>query len=278
MMHRIESLKTIAKNIDKLLISDRDVISVVGGMTGEGKSTFMGKLMIEYEKLHKKKWSFDNITWSREELETWIDGDDKGKKQKPEYEAILVDELISLFFKRNWYESPQKGAIELLNKCRDRHLFIGGNIPNFWDLDSSFLSRIRFYFYIPLGRGKAWMFQQEDNPFTNDKWNVNENRKIFRKKKSPYRCPNFVCEIRFDDFTIEEKKKYLQIRNTKRKNTEQQSKRQRIERYGKIKQQRDLIIRELFKSNEKLTNSDVSDILHKELSSEAIRLIRVGAL
>ena len=40
--------------------------------------------------------------------------------------------------------------------------------------------------------------------------------KSFRKNRSPYKCPNFVFEVHFDDWNAEEKKAYLQVRNTKR--------------------------------------------------------------
>ncbi len=77
--------------------------------------------------------------------------------------------------------------------CRDRHLLIGGNIPNFWDLDTAFNSRIRFYVYIP-NRGVAWVFEQENNPFSNDVWNRSKNEKGFRKYKNPYLLPNFYVK------------------------------------------------------------------------------------
>jgi|TARA_Y100000310_G_scaffold143364_1_gene142716 hypothetical protein len=275
MANIIESVEDFAKTIYRLGKSDRDVTLGCGGFTGEGKSVFLIKLQKAYSKLSRTDWNFkDNLTWERQELLKWIEGDKEGKGKKPEYSALLPDELISMFFRRNWYEDDQKGAIELLNKCRDRHLFIAGGIPNFWHLDPSFSSRIRFYAYIPRGRGRAWVFEQEDNPFSSEAWNVNDNRKLFRKKRNPSKCPNYVCEIRFDDLNPQEKRAYYAIRNTKRVNTEQQSKKDRFERYGKIKKQRDLLIRHTFQNNSKLLLKDVADIMDNELSTEQIRMIK----
>ncbi len=266
-----------AKVILDLAKSDRDVTVGCAGFTGEGKSVFLIKLQKTYSKITGLDWDLQkNMTWSRDELLKWIDGTGaKRTGRKPEYTAILADEIISMFFNRNWWDEGQKEGIEIMNKCRDRHLLIGGAIPNFWELDSGLASRIRFYAYIPRGRGRAWIFEQEDNPFTKDKWNVAENVKLFRKHRNPYKCPNFLCEIHFDDLTPDEKKQYYALRNSKRLNTENQTKKQREERYGKIKEQRDNLIRHIFAVDEKLTNKDVADILENEISAEAIRLIRV---
>lgn len=215
-MTRYVSLDEFAQVILKILKTDRDVNIAVGGMTGVGKSTFMAQLQKKYATLANTYWGFDRMTWSRKELMRWIDGEGENKEgQLPEYSAVLVDELFLLFFSRNWYERDQIDAISVFNMCRDRHLFIGGNVPNFWELDSAFRERMRFYVFIPR-RGIAWIFEQEINPFTKDSWNVKENMHVFRRNKNPYKCKNFLMEIAFPDFSPEEKEDYLKIRNVKR--------------------------------------------------------------
>lgn len=264
---KIETLEDFARIIHVLLKSDRDVVLGVGGMTGEGKSTFLTLLQKKYSEISNSYWNFDRMTWNRKELLKWIDGEGEEKEgQLPEYSAILVDELFSMFFKRNWYDEGQIDAIATLNMCRDRHLFIGGNIPDFWSLDSSFLERVRFYVYIA-ERGRAWVFQQENNPFSNDKWNRNDSRKLFRKKRNPYRLPNFVCEIKFNDWDKEEKEEYLKIRNSKRVFAIKDNKKEKVERYSKIKSQRDILLRALMKSDPNLTQKGVSDLIEMDKSS-----------
>lgn len=256
------TIQELASDFFDILKSDRDVFIATAGMTGEGKSVAMIQLLTEYSKIAGVKFTMDHLTWSRDELLNWIDGEGESRKgQKPEYTALLPDELISMFYKRNWYEDEQKAAIELFNKCRDRHLLVAGNVPNFFDLDSGVLSRFRFYIFIPK-RGVMWVFKQEDNPFAADKWNVAENRKLFRKKKHPYACPNFLCEIYFNDLAPDEKKRYYEVRNRKRVNTENQNKGERVERYGKVKTQRDKLIRRILKHQDVLgyTVADLSDI------------------
>lgn len=210
------SVEKFAKLIYQLLKSDRDVNMAVGGMTGEGKSTFSAKVQKAYAKISGDKWTFDRMTWSRAELMKWIDGEGPNKEgQLPQYSAILPDELFLMFYSRNWYEKEQIDAIATFNMCRDRHLFLAGNVPNFWGLDGAFRDRMRFYAFIPK-RGIAWIFQQESNPFCKDQWNVTENMKLFRYNNNPYKCPNFLFEVRFSDWDADEKRDYLAIRNKKR--------------------------------------------------------------
>lgn len=266
------SNEDFARTIYGLLKSDRDVVIGVGGFTGEGKSTYVLDLLKEYYKLIGKVWDYDYMTWSRKELLTWIDGKPgsatnlKGLKegQLEEYQGIIADELFSMFYRRNWFDNAQIDAIATFNMCRDRHLFIAGNVPNFWDLDSAFICRVRFYVYIP-NRSVAWVFEQENNPFTTNSWNPQENKKIFRKNKNPYKCPNFLFEIRFPDLNAEEKKVYLSIRNTKRRTAIKEITLDKQEKYGVIKAKRDawlkiaLSLNRLVAKDKRLNLKDLSE-------------------
>ena len=223
--NKVVTIRDFAMLIHRINKSDRDSLAVCSGFTGSGKSTFTTQLQKEYSLVSGVSWDFDHMTWERSELMGWIDGvkdSDKDsvtglyKNQKPEYSAILADELFHMFYKRKWQDSNQIDAIATFNMCRDRHLFLCGNVPNFWNLDRAFQERVRFFIYIPK-RGTAWVFEQEDNPFTNDPWNVTENLKRFRKNKNPYYCTNYLFEIHFGDWDDEEKERYLEIRNRKRK-------------------------------------------------------------
>lgn len=236
----MSGMKEFAQTVAKILNTDRWVLLTCTGDMGEGKSCFTSKLSKFVATETKTPFTYkDNMTFSRKELKLWIDGDKDGKNQKAEYSVILADELISMFFKRNWYDAEQIDGIELLNKCRDRHLCVIGNVPHFWDLDSAIYPIVTFWVHIP-ERGRAWVFQKDPNPFENDKWHKKDNTKIFRKSRNPYRCINFVCEIHFGDWTPEEKKTYYNVRNTKRKGTEGQ--REQREKYRNVKRQRDSLI------------------------------------
>lgn len=280
MVKAIETLDGFAKIIHRLLNSDRDVNIGVAGFTGEGKTTFISQLLKNYSKISGTYWGFDRMTWSRKELMKWIDGEKKSKAKKglkegqlPEYSSILADELFPMFYRRNWYEEEQIDAIKTFNMCRDRHLLLAGGIPNFWELDGGFINRIRFYVYVPK-RGIAWVFQQENNPFCNDNWNVLENKKRFRKKKNPYNISNFICEIRFPDWSPKEKKEYYKIRAVKRVAAIDQNKSEKTERYTSIKAQRDELIRLVINKIEGITHKDIAEVLG--ISKAAVSMIYNG--
>jgi hypothetical protein len=286
----------------RLLRSDRDVVLGVGGFTGEGKTCFTYQILKEYAKESGTAFNMDRFTWSRAELLRWIDGepgsnpgpDGLKKGQLPEYSAVLPDELFYMFYRRTWFEVGQIGAIATFNSCRDRHLLVAGNVPDFWDLDPGFQKRVRFYIYIP-ERGTAWVFQQENNPFSKDPWNVNENRGLFRKKRNPFKITNFVAVIKYPDWTSEERTAYYEIRNKKRISGINEVKRN-IERYGDVREQRDLAIKAWYndrrllskklrglnpKVKKELTNYNKPPSLKAMasilgLSSEAVRLTLVG--
>jgi len=266
------TIQELAHTIADILRTDRYAVVVCTGDPGEGKSCITAQLAKEVSKSTNTPFSYEqSMTYQRKELKTWIDGDKDGNDQKPEYSTVLADELVSMFFKRNWYDSEQIDGIELLNKCRDRHLCIIGNIPNFWDLDSAIYSLVTFWIHVPV-RGLAWVFKKDHNPFAVDKWHRVANEKKFRKSGRPYGLPGYVCELRYNDWSPEDKDHYYSVRNEKRKRTEGQ--RAKNVKYRDIKIQRDELIRFIFSIDKELTNKALHDLI-PSLSAEAIRLIRI---
>lgn len=239
-----------ARSIHQTVLTDRGVNITVTGATGEGKSTFSTQLLKAYGRVAHVPWSFKQMTWSRKELLLWIDGEKDSKKdasglrkgQLPERSGILIDELFSMFYKRNWHDVGQIDGIATLNMCRDRHLVLVGNNPKFFDLDKGLLAQMNYHCYIPK-RGIAHVFMQEENAHNPDNWNSQENMKLYRKYHNYNKCIGYVGFILFGDWNDEEKKQYLIIRNEKRLHAIDDNKGVRIERYSKIKQQRDALIR-----------------------------------
>ena len=268
---KVESIKSFAKIISGISQTDRWVFLVCSGDMGEGKSCFTDKLSREVAKLNKTHFSLkNNMTYSRKDLKKWIDGEGPEKKgQKPECSVVLADEIISMFFKRNWYDYKQIDGIELLNKCRDRHLVILGNVPNFWDLDSAIYPIVTFWVHIH-ERARAWVIRKDPNPFTSDKWHRKENEKIFNKNNNPYKCHGFVCEIHWPDWTNDERADYYSIRNVKRINTEGQ--RGNVERYANVKNHRDNAIRYVFQIKPDITGRALAEVV--DCSEELISSIK----
>lgn len=274
MAEKRETIEGFASLALELLKSDRMVIMGTSGFPGEGKTRFSDAFLRAYAVKAKTHYDFDRMTWSRKEVMKWIDGEGKEKTgQLKEFSAIHIDELFAMFYKRNWYEKEQIDAITTFNMCRDRHLLLCGNVPDFWDLDGSFTSRIMFYVFIPY-RGVAWVFKQEVNPWSNDPWNRLENKKAFRRKKDCSNSPNYVCTIFYDDWTYEEKEAYYTIRNEKRREAVYQNKSEQKERYANVKAQRDMLIRAYFMASPKTSLRTISEMTG--LSQESIRLIKEG--
>jgi hypothetical protein len=127
--------------------------------------------------------------------------------------------------------------------CRDRHLLICGNVPSIWNLEAGFTIRVRYLVHVP-ARGVAWVFQQENNPFNTDPWNKSYNTKKFRLGKNlPYKLPNFLFEINYNDWQPEDREQYYLIRNKKRIQAEEDIKKDTPEKYTKIKAERDNLIK-----------------------------------
>lgn len=274
----VKTVEEFSQLIYDLIRVDNGINIGVAGETGSGKSCFLSQVMKAYGKIAGNPWDYKHITWSRKELMLWIDGDKKTqpvnglrKGQLPEYSCIMPDELYAMFCAKNWFSEDQIDSVTTFNTCRDRHLLIGGATPNFWDLESSFTDRITYYTYIPW-RGTAWVFEKENNPFTRNKWNPEENKKLFRKHHNPYSCPNFLCEIHFEDWDAEERKRYYEIRNEKRIGMGEDILRK--ERYTDIKKQRDILIKMCFQLDKKLKLKTIAEMI--DLTPEAISMIRNG--
>lgn len=245
-MTRVETIGGFAKFSYDLQKTDRDNLMAVGGETGEGKTCLMLAIGKAYSRIAGTPFSMNNLTWSRKELLKWIDGEGKDRKgQLPEYSVLIPDELIFMFYKRRWFDDAQIEGVETFNTCRDRHLFVIGAVPSFWDLDTAFTKRVRYYIYVH-ERGVAWVFQKERNPFVNDPWNQRLNMKWFRSQGNPFGLPNFVCELRWQDWGDKERAEYLAVRVKKRVLAKDES-HQKEERWKDLRMQRDKAIRLAFK-------------------------------
>ena len=269
-MKIIQTLEEFAELLYLTTKSDRWGLLAISGTMGEGKSCFSDQLLTAVAEQTRVSYDLNiNMTYKREELKKLIDG----KEQLPEYSCINADELVSMFFKRNWYDKEQIDGVELLNKCRDRHLIIAGCIPNFWDLDSGITPLINYWVHIHK-RGIAWVFKQSSNIFDTDAWNRMINKKKFAKNKHPYKCEGFVCEIHFGDWTKDHKLEYYKIRNVKRKDTEGQ--REKEEKFATLKQQRNSMIKLYFKRYNKANNKDV--IAATGLKLRSVQYIKEGII
>jgi hypothetical protein len=257
MVQNTDTLNDFVELLKDFNLSDRYNFITISGEMGEGKSTAMYQIGKLYSKIMKVPFSFDNMTWNIKELLKWIDGEGKDKVgQLPEYSCIIIDELILMFYNREWHDEEQISAIKVLNMCRDRHLLIIGGVPNFWHLDKPILDATRFWIHL-YDRGNLEVAQKEKNRWSTDSWNRVFNEKLQRKYNNIKGSPNYVTSFLCNDFSLTEKEEYLKIRNSKR--TEAIDKKRQVdlnvqERYADIKSQRNRLITYIINNNRTFLN------------------------
>jgi len=271
------TLKQFAKNIGKInnplgkgiKESNRDSFIIISGHTGEGKSTLAIRLAYHYSAIKKVPFSLDNnITYDIKEFLNWIGGGENIKDKKPRMSSIIGDEIISFFYKRDWYAESLKGAFELLNKGRTNNYLILGCVPIFWHIDRDVRSLVRYNIYCYRGHNIAHVFEATDNPGDDDPWNRKLISKAYNKKRLQ-NCPNYVTTLICEDLNQEQKIKYKLIRETKRKNTELQHRKQKIISGKKWLYQRNKLVQFILNNYKDISHRQIAktmDIDNKNIS------------
>lgn len=202
------SIKRLCKCIDGMMDNQFDCIVFIEGKRGLGKST-IGQ-QISYKSKAKFKPRKD-IAFSRDDVIRQL-----GQKRKG---VILADELINVGYNRDFWDQDQKTLIKALNMYRDKcNLFIGC-IPYFTDLDKQMqkLCKIRI---TVLRRGYALLQLQTKSIYSNDPWDVDNNKKVERKFKAGKikysKLSTVKGIIKFNDITPKQREIYEEVKAEKR--------------------------------------------------------------
>ena len=143
---------------------------------------------------------------------------------------VWADEMISVGYKRSFYESQQQELIKVLNAYRDNFNILGACIPNFFSLDKDLRDIFYFHFHI-VERGIAILHTPlKSRLYTQDKWDVLNNSKIENKwSQRIMKDPNFANKLPyhnlstfrgilyFNKMTIKQEILYKAIKREKRK-------------------------------------------------------------
>lgn len=211
---------TISKFIDLIVDiqdSDRDAVIVVSGKTGIGKSVLMWLIMRALAE--RRKFLFNpvrTLVYSREDFKEQLE-------QVPDGSGLAADEAVGIFYNRDYHDDEQIALLKDLDRMRDRHLVMLLLIPHSFHIDKHIRdARARYWIHIDMryGQGKdgyahCTILQPEENPFNPDPWNVNENKKLWRKGKI-HLSINYVGEMIFKDIPVEEYALYKKIKHLKR--------------------------------------------------------------
>lgn len=189
--------------------SDQDFNIAITGARGTGKST----LMIQFIKKIMGVDTYDfynHHVYSRAEFEDYL-------KNKPDNYVIGVDEAVGSMFKREWQDKNQIELMKILNMYRDKGHITFLLIPHFFDLDSVLRNShiIKWWIYV-YGMGEAVVYKADNNPFTNDVWNLKENWKLWEKAKL-HKSKNYLFNIVWGELEQREYKEYKRVKAVKRK-------------------------------------------------------------
>lgn len=233
----LTSIKAFAGLIQDIQGSDRDVVTAVVGDTGEGKSVFLIKLLKEL--MPDEYNPVRHLPFTRDDLNRMIE-------QLPEGSGISVDEAVGLFYSRDFHDNEQIALLKKLDRSRDRRLFVGLAIPDFFMLDKALRNgRIRFLVWIDQrvgvgdkGRAHAYLFRKERNVFNREPWNLKLNTQLIRKGQAN-KSPNYIGEVEYGGLSSTEYGIYKEMKAVKRRLVEmeewsaaQQEKRRKRPRGG----------------------------------------------
>lgn len=186
-----------------------DAVIAVSGKRGVGKSTFCVQFLKEWSGTYNP---VRDMPFSREELMDMIDN-------KPRFAGIHVDEAVGLLFSRNWNDPNQIALLQKLDRSRHNNQTILVAMPRFRALDSHFRnSDLGFWVHVykrTKGLAYALVFQADDNPASEDVWNLKEVHKQWIKN-SIQRHHLYRGEIIFKPMTKQEEELYEKVKRLKR--------------------------------------------------------------
>jgi len=153
---------------------------------------------------------YNHHVYSRAEFENYL-------KNKPDNYVIGVDEAVGSMFKREWQDKNQIELMKILNMYRDKGHICFLLIPHFFDLDSILRNShiIKWWIYV-YGMGEAVVYKADNNPFTNDVWNLKENWKLWEKGKL-HKSKNYLFNIVWSELDKREYADYKRVKAIKRK-------------------------------------------------------------
>jgi hypothetical protein len=176
------SLKELAKFIRAKLRQDDDLVIVVDGREGKGKSTLA--IMLGFE-VNFEDFNLTNSVLYSPKVEEMKDK----MQNSPRYATIVADESIKALYKHNWQKQTYINM--LFNVVRQENKCAILVLPRFTDLNEYFRNH-RCYLYIHVfERGKAVVFAYDSMIGTNDPWRIKENYALIRKRLNN-KLPDFV--------------------------------------------------------------------------------------
>lgn len=206
------SIGRLAKLIEEMQQNKFDVIIIIEGNRGLGKSTLAYHIAnrVKTHKFNPKK----DIMYKRKEI---IDAFNNRW-----FSTFWADEMINVSFNRDFYDMDQKKLIKIINMNRDHcNLFIAC-VPQFQTLDNQIKNLCKIRITV-VRRGLAIVQTQNRSIYSADRWDTSVNEKIEREwlksgvaKPRYARLTTFRGVMPFGDLTPLQREEYEEIKRTKR--------------------------------------------------------------
>lgn len=204
------SLKQLRNMIQGRRDNDFDVIMIVDGGTGKGKSTLVYQILKTIKGFKLKKHTY----YDRDLILNAIENEEKT--------IIWADEMINIAHNRSFFEPDQIELVRKLNMYRDSNNLYVGCIPEFSRVDSQLLTLCHIRLTV-IRRGCALIQMPKNSLYSRDPWDIKNNAKIESKwtikggNKPRYaELSTSVGYVMFGDLTEKQKKEYKENKRKKR--------------------------------------------------------------
>jgi len=177
----IDNLDMLSQAFVDVSKSDKDVICLVTGWTGEGKSMLVQRLIADYicpyldipYDLDKYMFLSDSAD---EFADLWVNN--------PRYSAIQVDESIDLFFSGDWTKKSSKDLQKSATKSRGLNKIVFLLVPDMMQMTKYFRDRRARCWIHVVERGNAVVFTRTKNFASTDAWGLEKLNRILANRKT----------------------------------------------------------------------------------------------
>lgn len=206
--------------------NEKDNVILITGARGDGKSTFAGKILFQFEDFDP----YHSMVYTKEKMFELI-------REKNGY--VWADEAVVNAAKGNVMTRTNKMLHEIVTINRDNFNIIFFCMPFVEDFDSKILQYVSMWVHIDTRGVGVIMLPSNKGIFGKKNWDINAMRKLFEEFQKenlgalhiPYWIyPNFRGYIRFGKLTKDQEKVVKEIKTLrKNENLEKQSKEEVIQ-------------------------------------------------
>lgn len=207
----------LAEVLRKRQLNKFDVNIGVSGRRGNGKSTFINKLLLRFKN--------DGFNQKKQQVYDREDVIELLATQKFGY--CWDDEAINSGFKRDFQSSGVKDLIKIITNYRDNYNLYISALPFFYSLDKALRELIFLHVHI-IERGVGVLLMPiGDSIHGTDPWDSKTNEKVEEKEKALmmknpnhkfryHKLTTFAGYVYFNDLTDLQKELYSEVKQKKR--------------------------------------------------------------